>query len=63
MRPASCGEHLAGVCRAVGEVAAGPLVLGGGLGDRPDGERHGRRREGGVVGVVMGCAHDRRSVT
>ena len=55
--PGEVGEHLAGVGRAGGQVAAGPLVLGALLADRPDGERHrtglvpaGGLRSGGGAG-------------
>ena len=61
MRRASSGSILPGWRGAVRQVAAGPLPLGGGLGHRPDGQRHGR----GGAGVVGGswAAHDRTSVT
>ena len=50
--PGELGEHLARMAGAVRQVAAGALPLGGGLGHRPDGQRHGRG--GRVVVVVMG---------
>ena len=52
--PGEFGEHLARMAGAVRQVAAGPLPLGGGLGHRPDGQRHGRGWCGGG-----GCGHGR----
>ena len=49
--PGELGEHLPGVGGAGRQVAAGALPLGGGLGDRPDGERDiGTVGSGGTAG-------------
>ena len=54
--PGELGEHLGRVLGALGQVTAGPLVLGGGLSHGPDSERHGGT--GGTAGGG-GCGHGR----
>jgi hypothetical protein len=54
--PGKLGQHLARMGRAAGQVAAGSLPLGGGLGHRPDGEGDlGAGPVGGPGGG--GCGH------
>ena len=58
--PGQLGQHLGRMGGALGQVAPGPLVLGGGLGHRPDGQRHGWASRGGTGAAGGGgCGHGR----
>ncbi len=58
--PSELGDHLGRVGGALGQVATGSLVLGRGLGHRPDGQRHGWAGRGGAGAAGGGgCGHGR----